>query len=98
MKQNTGMSVSDWSSLVVMIVAICALVSPILTAACNNWHQRKMKQLEYEHQDKKWRLNREREMYEGYIRAAGAAVQAPTRKNMVHILLLHPTMLRNLCR
>lgn len=82
MEQNTGMSVSDWSSLVVMIVAICALVSPILTAACNNWHQRKMKQLEYEHQDKKWRLNREREMYEGYIRAAGAAVQAPTNENL----------------
>ena len=41
-----------------------------------------MKQLEFEHQDKKWRLNREREMYEGYIRAAGAAVQAPTNENL----------------
>lgn len=35
---NAGMSVSDWSSLVAMVVAICALFSPALTAFFNNQH------------------------------------------------------------
>ena len=48
---NAGMSVSDWSSLVAMVVAICALFSPALTAFFNNQHQLEMKKLEYEHQE-----------------------------------------------
>ena len=79
---NAGMSVSDWSGLVAMVVAICALISPILTAICNNWHQRKMKQMEYDHQEREDQLKREREIYEGYIRAAGAAIQSGTHENL----------------
>lgn len=71
---NAGMSVSDWSSLVAMVVAICALFSPALTAFFNNQHQLEMKKLEYEHQ--------EREIYEGYIRAAGAAIQYQTKESI----------------
>ena len=79
---NAGMSVSDWSGLVAMVVAICALISPILTAIFNNWHQRKMKQMEYDHQEREDQLKREREIYEGYIRAAGAAIQSGTHENL----------------
>lgn len=79
---NAGMSVSDWSGLVAMAVSICALISPILTAICNNWHQRKMKQMEYDHQEREDHLKRECEIYEGYIRAAGAAVQSETLDNL----------------
>lgn len=79
---NTGMSFSDWSGLVAMVVSLCALVSPMLTAICNNWHQRKMKQMEYAHQEREDQLKREREIYEGYIRAAGAAIQSPTEENL----------------
>lgn len=79
---NAGMSISDWSGLVAMVVSICALISPILTAICNNWHQRKMKQMEYDHQEREDRLKREREIYEGYIRAAVAAVQSETLDNL----------------
>lgn len=82
MKQNTGMSVSDWSGLVAMVVSLCALVSPMLTAIFNNWHQQKMKQMEYDHQEREERVRREREIYEGYIRAAGAAIQSPTAENL----------------
>lgn len=79
---NTGMSVSDWSGLVAMIVSICALISPILTAIFNNWHQRKMKQMEYDHQEREEQIRREREIYEGYIRAAGAAIQYQTKESV----------------
>lgn len=85
---NAGMSISDWSGLVAMVVSICALISPILTAICNNWHQRKMKQMEYDHQEREDRLKREREIYEGYIRAAGAAVQSETLDNLSDLALI----------
>ena len=79
---NAGLSVSDWSSLVAMVVAICALFSPALTAFFNNQHQLEMKKLEYEHQEREAQQKREREIYEGYIRAAGAAVQSETLDNL----------------
>lgn len=82
MEQNTGMSISDWSGLVAMIVSFCALLSPMLTALCNNWHQQKMKRMDYEHQEHEERIKRERDIYEGYIRAAGAAIQSPTAENL----------------
>lgn len=75
---NAGMSVSDWSSLVAMVVAICALFSPALTAYFNNRHQLEMKKLEYEHQEREVQQKREREIYEGYICAAGAVLQCKT--------------------
>lgn len=79
---NAGMSVSDWSSLVAMVVAICALFSPALTAFFNNQHQLEMKKLEYEHQEREAQQKREREIYEGYIRAAGAAIQYQTKESI----------------
>lgn len=79
---NAGMSVSDWSGLVAMVVAFCSLFSPALTAYFNNKHQRKMKELEYAHQEREAQQKREREIYEGHIRAAGAAVQSGTLDNL----------------
>ena len=81
MDQNTGMSASDWSSWVTMVVALCALISPLLTTLCNNWHQRKMKQLEYKQHEREEQLRREREIYEGYIRSAGAVLQSKTKES-----------------
>ena len=79
---NAGMSVSDWSGLVAMVVAFCSLFSPALTAYFNNRHQRNLKELEYAHQEREAQQKREREIYEGYIRAAGAAVQSGTLDNL----------------
>lgn len=41
-----------------------------------------MKRMDYEHQEHEERIKREREIYEGYIRAAGAAIQSPTVENL----------------
>ena len=79
---NARMSISDWSGLVALVVSLCALISPLLTAIFNNRHQRKMKQMEYDHQEKEEQQKREREIYEGYIRAAGAAVQYQTKESI----------------
>lgn len=79
---NAGMSVSDWSGLVAMVVAFCSLFSPALTAYFNNKHQQKMKEIEYAHQEQVERRAYEREIYEGYIRAAGAAIQSASPENL----------------
>ena len=79
---NTGMSISDWSGLVAMVVALCSLLSPALTAYFNNRHQQKMKEIEYAHQEREAQQKRECEIYEGYIRVAGAAVQSGTLDNL----------------
>lgn len=80
---NTGMSLSDWSALVTAVVAICALLSPTLTAFFNNQHQLKIKKLEYEHQEREAQQKREHEVYEAYIQAAGAVVYDQSASQMI---------------
>lgn len=65
----------DLSFTITSIIAICALLSPILTAIINNCHQKSMKKLEYKEQEKQRKIERKREIYEDYFRAAGACVQ-----------------------
>lgn len=66
----------DFSEIAAIVAIIGAVVSPVATTYLNNKHAEKMKQLEYEHQDKIEKQQHNREIYEGYIRAAGACVQA----------------------
>lgn len=79
---NPGTSVSEWTAFLTFIVAFCALISPILTALCNNLHQREMKRLEYKHQEFEERQKREREIYDGYLRSAGAVLQCKTPETL----------------
>lgn len=65
----------DLSFTITAIIAVCALVSPIVTTVINNHHQKAMKRLEYEEQEKQRRIERQREIYEGYFQAAGACIQ-----------------------
>lgn len=65
----------DLSFTITAIIAICSLVSPIATAVINNHHQKSMKKLEYQEQEKQRRIERKREIYEEYFRAAGACIQ-----------------------
>lgn len=68
----------DLSFTVTAIIAVCALLSPIATALINNQHQIRMKRLEYEHTEKMAQEAHEQEIYEGYVRAAGACIQVQT--------------------
>lgn len=65
----------DLSFTITAIIAICSLVSPIATAVINNHHQKSMKKLEYQEQEKQRKIERKREIYEDYVRAAGACIQ-----------------------
>ena len=68
------MDFSQYVDNVTLIIALCALISPIATALLNNRYQYKMKQLEYAHQDKVNQENRISEIYDGYIQAADACI------------------------
>ena len=61
----------DLTVTISVIIALCAILSPILTAIINNCHDTKLKKLEYEHLEREEERKHERELYEGYIRAAG---------------------------
>lgn len=72
----------DLSFTITAIIAICALVSPIITTLINNHHQKVMKQLEYQEEEKVHNAERKRQIYENYIRAAGSCVQMLCRENL----------------
>ena len=66
----------DFSEIAAIVAIIGAVVSPVATTYLNNKHAEKMRQLECEHQDKIEKQQHDREIYEGYIRAAGACVRS----------------------
>lgn len=68
----------DLTVSISVILAVCALVSPAITAIINNRHQYRMKQLELAHQEKMEEKAHQREIYESYIRSAGACIQRPS--------------------
>lgn len=72
----------DLSFTITAIIAVCSLISPIVTTLINNHHQKVMKQLEYREKEKSYKLERKRQIYENYIRAAGSCVQLLSRETL----------------
>lgn len=70
------------SFTITSIIAICALVSPIATALINNHHQKQIKRLELEYQQKEKIAAHEQDIYEGYVRAAGACIHSKTVESL----------------
>ena len=68
----------DLSFTITAIIAICALLSPVLTTILNNHHQKAMKRLEYKEEEKQRQSEKTQKIYEEYLLAAGACVQSPT--------------------
>lgn len=73
----------DLSFTITAIIAICALISPVATTLINNHHQKVMKKLEYEAQEKQRQITRKREIFEDYLCAAGACLQHATPESLV---------------
>ena len=71
----------DLTVTVSVIIAICSIVSPILTAIINNCHDTKPKKLEYKHLEREEQRQHERDIFETYVRAAGACINLPSERN-----------------
>lgn len=71
-------SLQDFYSFLTILIAVCAILSPVITAVVNNKHQKIMKELEYkqaEHAEKEQHIQ---QIYEGYIRETGACIRVLT--------------------
>lgn len=71
-------SAQNFYPFLTIVIAVCAILSPVITAIINNHHQKVMKQLEYKHLEHEEQVRHEREICEGYVRAAGACIHRPT--------------------
>lgn len=67
----------DLTLTVGSILAISAVVAPVITTAMNNNHQLEIKQLELNDAQRQREMKRLSEIYDTYVSAAGACVMYP---------------------
>lgn len=72
-------SAQDFYPFLTIVIAVCAILSPVITAIINNHHQKVMKQLEYKHLEHEEQIRHEIEICEKFVRSAGACIHDPTR-------------------
>lgn len=61
----------DLSITISAIIAVAAIISPILTAVINNIHQRNMKKLELKEKHYSQTASYQKEIFENYLRKTG---------------------------
>lgn len=71
----------DLSWVITTVIAVCALISPVITTLISNHHQKAMKELEYKELEKEKRIERKRDIFENYLRSAGAFIQCDSGSN-----------------
>lgn len=64
----------DISITITSILAVCAIISPILTAIINNRHNWRIRKLEMKREDYQNNVMYKRNIYENYLRAAGRCI------------------------
>ncbi|WP_368377850.1 hypothetical protein [[Clostridium] symbiosum] len=72
----------DLSWVITTVIAVCALLSPILTAIINNHYQIKLKKLELASLETEARVTYKRNIYESYLKYAGRCVQYSDQESM----------------
>jgi len=64
----------DLTVSISVILALCAIISPIFTAIINNRHQTKMKRMELSPQECRDTILYHRDVYENYLKHAGRCI------------------------
>lgn len=64
----------DLTITISVIIALCAIISPVLTALINNHHQSKLKALELKQQNFRNTILYQRDVYENYLKHAGRCI------------------------
>lgn len=70
----------DLTISISVILAVCAIISPIATAIINNKHQINLKKLEYAHKAAETSLFYKRGIYEDYLRCVGKCFSFRTQE------------------
>lgn len=68
----------EWTSIATLVIGVCAIVSPILTAIINNHYQLKLRQLEYKMEFIDREKVRQKRIVEDYLEKASSCTHAPT--------------------
>ena len=91
----------DLTITISVILAVCAIVSPIATAIINNHYLFKLKKLELQHEDEKASFFYKRGVYEDYLRFTGNIILHQTVANVDDYGKIYPLALiyfpDNLC-
>lgn len=64
----------DLTVTISVIIALCAIVSPILTTTLNNRHQLKIRMLELKEKQYENTVNYQRKIFENYLRYSGKCI------------------------
>lgn len=72
----------DLSITISVIVALAAIISPILTAIINNRHQKRMKLLELKQQQYENTLLHKRDIFESYLKGLGLVIHYSDHPNI----------------
>ncbi len=72
----------DLTITISVILAVCALISPICTSLINNRHQQKMKLLELREEARKEDLFYHRNIYENYLKNAMKCLHEPDTQSL----------------
>ena len=72
----------DLTITISAILGASAVISPMLTAIINNKHQRKMKKMEYEHENEKDSLFYKRGIFEDYLKYTGQCIAYATEDGL----------------
>lgn len=68
----------DLTVTVSVIIALCAIVSPILTTILNNRHQLKIRKLELQEKEYENTIAYQRTVFENYLRYSGKCISRAT--------------------
>ena len=70
----------DLTISISVILAVCAIISPIATTLINNRYQLKLKDLEYQQKEKESSFFYRRGVYEDYLRCTGKCIAHPVQQ------------------
>lgn len=72
----------DLTITISVVIAVCAIISPVITTLLNNHHVYKMKKLDLKRETEKSSYFYKRGVYEDYLRCAGRCVSNADNKTM----------------
>ncbi len=84
---------SDFSNIATLIIALVAIVSPILTALINNLYQFKLRKLEIEQKNQEYIYNKKKEALSNYLSSMSRVVNNSTLENIDEYALSYPIAL-----
>lgn len=72
----------DLTITISVVIAVCAIISPIITTLLNNHHVYKMKKLDLKRETEKSSYFYKRGVYEEYLRSAGKCVANADKESL----------------